>query len=507
MPSAESPAHAADAESKSAPSKGFSISLSSKAKPAKSFTKPVNSKKRPHSSLAGDDSDHEDEVQQPQIVSAFDHSAGGAIGISRGEQKKEPLVILGQKNRDWRAESYRRKGKNLLPAEARSAEVVQDGEITERNEVSTEFGLSFVKRDAKDADGDVGMTEPRSAQHDRSSDTKEPRNADQEALEALIGDGSKKSTLVIPASATNEDEDAWRVPVNEDDAFRSDVASRPDVASLDDYEAQPVEGFGAGLLRGMGWKDGGPIGKGKGQVTKPRDVARRPALLGIGAKEIPGSIEELGAWGKATKGKRKVDKTYNPVLLQNSVTGEKLTEEELEAKKEAQKKEERDWRERRDRNLAKDDEKKSQRRIDDGQKSHRRDDARRDGSRSAERSRHGSSKRDRSRPTERSRHSTSHASSRHSSSRRDRSRSRDRKSSRRRDYDEGDDHDRKDKDRRQRDWHDRHDDYDDDDRKDRDRRRNDKYDDDEYRRSSKSSNRKRDGSEDTPRLQHKSEVS
>jgi len=91
--------------------------------------------------------------------------------------------------------------------------------------------------------------------------------------------------------------------INEDDAFRNDVASRPDMASLEDYAAVPVEEFGAALLRGMGWKEGDVVGKRKEQISKARVVKIRPALLGIGAKEVPGGVgDEFGAWGKAAKG-------------------------------------------------------------------------------------------------------------------------------------------------------------------------------------------------------------
>jgi len=507
MPSLEPPDQACTIISSSASLKPFSISLSTKAKPANAVAKTPNPKKRPHSSLAEDDSDREEGAQQPQLVSTFDHSAGGAISINGTEQKKEPLIIPGQKNRDWRAESYRRKGKNLLPAEmqaAQAGQTPQDGSTTERNEVSKEAGLSFVRRETNSSDRYVETMKARKvlneAQQAGSISGIEPeqyRDADQEALEALTSEDGSKSTLVLQAPSTNGERGGWTERVNEDNAFRSDVASRPDPASLDEYAAVPVDEFGAALLRGMGWNEGDVVGKRKNQIVKPRDVARRPALLGLGAKEVLGSVEELGAWGKAAKGKRKVDKTYNPVLLKNSVTGEMLTEEELEAKKEGQKKEEQEWRERRDRNLTRDEEKKSQRRLEDSHESRHRDGSRRQRSRSVDKSRHGSPRRDMDRSTERNRHlssqtnrSESETSSRHSSSRRNQSRSSERKQSRRKDYNDYD-YERKDNDRRRRkDKHDRYDENDGYDRKDKDRRRRHEDDErDEYR-SSETSHRR-----------------
>lgn len=272
---------------------------------------------------------------------------------------------------------------------------------------------------------------------------------DEEALEALMGEGKKKSNLVLPAVRSEEsDGGMWNgrlagVDINEDDAFRTDVASRPDSASLDDYAAVPVEEFGAALLRGMGWKEGDVVGKRKDQISRARLVERRPALLGIGAKEVPGGVgEELGAWGKTTRGKRKVEKAgYNPVVLRNSKTGEMVTEEELEAKREEQGRGEEEWRLRRDRNLA----------VDEGKK--------------AERKR---------RELERL-----HGSGRHGSSRRERSKSAERRHGRRRDPDDHDSRERRERNRSRREGHDGRDDS----RSSRDSRKGrDDYDDSRRRR-------------------------
>ncbi|KAI4263789.1 MAG: hypothetical protein L6R42_001078 [Xanthoria sp. 1 TBL-2021] len=377
MPSADPP--------KDAPStfaaKPFSISLAaSKAKPSKpnnsssSPSKPLNPKKRPHSSLNHDsdsDSDSDSALnhhtqQKPQLVSAFDRSAGGAIALNGNEKATEPLVIQGLKNRNWREESRRKRGKkNLLPAEVQAQRAAQangnhgPGGDVETDEVGKAAGLSFIvqKEDGEDVIMREGVVE------DDAKDAKS-KTADEEALEALLGAQTSKSTLVVPAMEAEDEETIKQhtAGMNEDDHFRSDVSSRPDSASLDDYARVPVEAFGMGMLRGMGWKEGEVVGKRKNQVSKPRVVERRPALLGIGAKEVPGGVgDELGAWGKEVRGKRKVDKMYNPVLLKNSKTGETLTEEELRAKKEKQKEAEKEWRDRRDRNLAIDEEKKSQR--------------------------------------------------------------------------------------------------------------------------------------------------
>lgn len=432
MPSADPPS------SSPVPPKPFSISFGSTR--AKTTPTPVP-KKRPHSALA-DHSDGEDEREPAaELVSGFDHA--GAVVTNGRKEEKAPLVIHGEKNRDWREESRRKRRKNLLPAEVQAARSVNYENLkaaqVERDEVSKQSGISFV---LKDRDGDTTMAEGQASKHDAEEKPRATKTADEEAMEALLG-GEKKSDLRIPALDDERDgyqseEDDYDNYTNEDDRFKADVASRPDVPTLNDYEATPVEDFALGLLRGMGWKDGGPIGKRTTQDTatgKPRIVERRPALLGIGAKEVPTGVggDELGAWGKGAKGKRKTDLTYSPVILKNSVTGEMLTEEKLEEKKkkksEQDGKGEEDWRERRDKNLAIDGRRKEERRErllieENGHSSSRHSSSRRERSRSKERNSHHSSRR-RSRSRDRSHH---HGSSRrerspHRSSRRDRSRS------------------------------------------------------------------------------------
>lgn len=366
--------------------KPFSIALpSSKPKQLLQIArKPLNIKKRSHSSLADSESDDEIINQEPQLVLSFDNSAGGAITINGDGKPKAPLVIQGQRNRDWREETRRKRGKNLLPTEVqstRSGQIPLENCVAEKQNALREFGLVSITVEAKDMDGDLLMAEATTAKNVPQEEAPFTKTVDEEALDALLGQGLKSSTLILPVLAANDEEAMMqnrRSGANEDDSFRSDVASRPDSASLDEYAAVPIEEFGAALLRGMGWKEGDAVGRRKHQNVTARVIERRPALLGIGAKEVPGGVEELGAWGKTTtKAKRTVEKAYTPVLLRNTKTGEMLTEEELEAKQGAQKREDIDWRERRDRNLAIDEVKKSERKdrsltSEDDMKSERR---------------------------------------------------------------------------------------------------------------------------------------
>ncbi|KAK4697962.1 hypothetical protein P7C71_g180, partial [Lecanoromycetidae sp. Uapishka_2] len=424
---------------------------------------PPITKKRRHAALA-DHSGSEDESHGgPQLVTAFDQSVGGAVTVDQA-RPKEALVIKVEKNRDWREESRKRRRKNLLPAEVQAQRNGTNGEVrgaqVERDEVSRTSGLQFVKQEEQD----TVMTEGSLSATEATTQTPTaPKTADEEALASLLGNGEKKSTLTIPAIDTEQTngyvagERSLADYADENERFKADLLSRPDVPTLDAYDVVPVEDFGAAMLRGMGWKEGGKVGKQRagdssvGVKEKPRILERRPALLGIGAKEVPGGVgEEFGAWGKIARGKRKVDLAYSPVVMKNSVTGELLTEEELKEKVERKAKEEKDherggdWRERRDRNLRIDADRKGERKerdrlalenVNSRERSRSKESRRRDRSRSRERRRDRSRskerrRRDRSRENGDSRYSSTRRHSRsrerdykHSSSRRERSRS------------------------------------------------------------------------------------
>jgi len=76
-------------------------------------------------------------------------------------------------------------------------------------------------------------------------------------------------------------EEASGIQLNDDERYRSDVATRADQAGHDAYERMPIESFGKAMLRGMGWQEGvGLNGKG---LVEPVEYVPRPQLLGLAA--------------------------------------------------------------------------------------------------------------------------------------------------------------------------------------------------------------------------------
>ncbi|PYH47448.1 spliceosome ATPase-activating subunit SPP2 [Aspergillus saccharolyticus JOP 1030-1] len=397
--------------------------------------------RRPPRQLHDDDEDSEDETSRApahEEVTGFDTATGAAISAADAAAK-QPLVIPVASNNNWRDRpGARPRGtKNLLPKEVQALQEAQRrGEVAGGAAMETEgpsvvYGLSFAAKNPEEdgkqdqnGDGDRGMEdaggvvgggdEKKDISEEQKKTTK-PMTQDEVALQALIRESKGetaergRSDLVIQATAPASDEPPLRY--DETSSFRADIASRPESATLDQYNAIPVEEFGAALLRGMGWKEGQAVGKGKyggaaaaaAQGNKARVPERRPGFLGIGAKDVSGgkgAEAELGAWGKAAmrKGSRKAGQeggantegVYMPVMMRNTKTGEFITEEELSSlKKEAKKKDEDDdWKARRDRNLE-----RSGRDRDDRLRESDRDSRRRDYD---GRSSNGSSRRDRS---------------------------------------------------------------------------------------------------------------
>ncbi|CAI7565321.1 unnamed protein product [Penicillium glandicola] len=368
---------------------GFNIQSSNRGRSTNSPAAGRSLPRRPHQLGYDDDSDEDEAPPVHEEIAGFDTLTGVAIAADGQAvtDEKKPLIIPVTSKNNWRERAgvnVKKGKKNLLPSEVQAMQEAQKngqarpGEPTVETDMpSVAYGLSFAQQSADQGASGAAVEEDQAMPDAKPVETK-PLTDDQIAMQALIrettGDVERRSDLVIE-SAKKHGEGEEPVHYSELGSFRTDVASRPEPASLDAYNAIPVEEFGAALLRGMGWKDGQSIGRGNyssataaEKAKNPRVPERRPGFLGIGAKDSSGgkgAETELGAWGKAAmrkasrkqgEGDDKAEGVYMPITMRNKKTGEQLTEEELAAlQKEAQSKppKEDDWRERRDRNLEK----------------------------------------------------------------------------------------------------------------------------------------------------------
>ena len=361
----------------------ISLALGGRKKPAK--LAPTNGVKRSHAALR-DHEEEDDSHARAQTVSHFDQSAGGAIDASKEPKDKGPLVIAPQANRDWK-EASRRNKRQRSGKLAEAGDEVQNEDTMDVEEAKPIFGLNVRKRaedeDAPMTNGHIEHDEaekPREDPPERNGEPSIKQKTDSEiAMDALLGK-TTESTLVLPA-------------MTEEEAFARDYDTAPDMATLDDYARVPVEQFGAALLRGMGWKDGEGIGSQRGKKLEKtaKRPERRPALLGIGAKEEAAVAQEMGVWGKAAKGGKGggAVQVYNPVLLRDKRTGEVMTEDEVEKKKE------REEREKFETAFEEMEKERRRKRDRDGERERRRDSERREKDRRSDR--RGGDERDRRR--------------------------------------------------------------------------------------------------------------
>ena len=260
-----------------------------------------NGTKRPHSALH--DSDSEDEEGRHQEITHFDTSAGGGVHSEQKAVEKKPLVIpVG--------ENSRKRQKSGLPSQNTEAAEAAAAEAKAQAQPTT-FGLNVQKRE------EVDTTEVAAPAKIEAVPVAK-KTADQEALEALLG-AKSTSNAVIPT-------------LTDDETFHRQYDNAPDAPTEADYDAVPIEEFGAAMLRGMGWKDGEGIGRNKGQPPiQERKLERRAELLGVGAKPAKALGIELGEWGKhAKKHERAINQAYAPVMLKNKKTGEMITEQEMQ---------------------------------------------------------------------------------------------------------------------------------------------------------------------------------
>ncbi|KAG5951840.1 hypothetical protein E4U53_002125 [Claviceps sorghi] len=255
----------------------------------------------------GDESDSDSDAERHDIrhgrheaITAFGQDGAETDRAARAHRQnpKKQYLIAKQPNRDWRSEM--RAQRRPEPSPPRPARQQQHEQNTGRPSPATQnqhpdatgqdehLKWGLILPQSNEARADTGRTdgaEDKTATQEQApaspsarSPEPRPRTDDEEALNALLGhDKPPGPEKRIPAPS-------------EDEVYRRDAAHAGAASTLEDYEAMPVEEFGAALLRGMGW-DGQPTG------PKVKDVRRRPARLGLGAKESK-HAEDLGAWNQ-----------------------------------------------------------------------------------------------------------------------------------------------------------------------------------------------------------------
>lgn len=210
-----------------------------------------------------DDSDADgadiDEHAQHESITHF--GANGAEYVDEERTRRDR-----ERAEDRRRARQRTKSPTAKPASTNKDEVADEEPL--------KYGLTIAKKPKRDE------TQGEDTKRDEDAPQQQPKTDDERAMDALLG------------KDTGEQGHLHRT---EDDAYRDAAAAAPEVDDLATYDAIPVEGFGASLLKGQGWD-------GKMRGPKAKDITRRPNGMGLGAKKLKAE-EDLGAWDSKGKGK------------------------------------------------------------------------------------------------------------------------------------------------------------------------------------------------------------
>lgn len=197
--------------------------------------------------------------------------------LKRDKSKRSdaPYVITGHKNRDWKAELKAQKATRDagVSGAAEREPADQDKQI--------KWGLTVTKKttpgEAENLDENSRSQRNTTVDPDTSRDDgpEASKNEDNDAMDALLGKKRKSAKdLVI------EDTQKRSTPTapSEEDVYRRRMEEAAEVSTIEEYDQIPEGEFGAAMLRGMGWN-------GEERGSKPKEVKRRPNLMGLGSKE------------------------------------------------------------------------------------------------------------------------------------------------------------------------------------------------------------------------------
>ncbi|KAG1854932.1 DExH-box splicing factor binding site-domain-containing protein [Suillus subalutaceus] len=236
-----------------------------------------------------DDHDEDDRLEDELITSFNKFGAQRCVSFRSfqhfySSQKAHVLLISSSRNPD------RREAARFIPD--------SEKENIGADLSGIQFGNKKVQFNTSTTSIETNITVEEHAKVDMVEETD-----DQNALRVLLAEDMDSASHV----------DTILVPPSETDTVQQDVADIPDVATIDDYARVPITAFGAAMLRGMGWVDGGAVTSSErakdNALVEPCLPKSRPALLGIGAKE-----QEVLDYGSEKR--RGDDKWYIPLVRQ-----------------------------------------------------------------------------------------------------------------------------------------------------------------------------------------------
>ncbi|KAI1393207.1 DExH-box splicing factor binding site-domain-containing protein [Hypoxylon trugodes] len=193
------------------------------------------------------------------------------VKTDKSGRTNTPYVISGHKNRDWKAELKAQKATK----DGRPIQTYAETEPTDEDK-EIKWGLNVTKKVEPDESSPKEKPSTAIDSTIMPRDTEpEASKGEEDAMGALLGKKRKSAKdLVI------EDKSKRNTPTtpSEQDMYRRRMEEAGEVSTLEEYDRIPEGEFGAAMLRGMGWN-------GEERGSKPKEVKRRPNLMGLGSKE------------------------------------------------------------------------------------------------------------------------------------------------------------------------------------------------------------------------------
>jgi G patch domain/KOW motif-containing protein len=148
-------------------------------------------------------------------------------------------------------------------------------------------------------------------EQDTSSISDQPADKSSYGLNLRSTDNSKQQSDVVD----EQPRPRASVEVSMLQKFKEDMEKLPADQGFDEYIDVPVDGFGAALLGGYGWKEGMGIGKNAKEDIKVVQVKRRTAKEGLGfVADMPPPTSKKGERnGKLESDKRKKERVVRIV--------------------------------------------------------------------------------------------------------------------------------------------------------------------------------------------------
>ncbi|KAH8909766.1 hypothetical protein BR93DRAFT_417918 [Coniochaeta sp. PMI_546] len=200
-----------------------------------------------------EDDDEETTGGRHEAITAY-----GPDGASTEDRRQRRRTRSPSPSRDSKS---RRKGNRY--DERRGDESLKETDPADKDK-NVQWGLTINKKTKREDDEGTRRAGSESSVDTKTENGKGSKTADEEAMDALLGNADDKKRVAMSGSDVDRD------PVPED------------------YEKVPIDDFGAHLLKNFGW-DGKMIGKVK-------EVRKHANLTGLGAKGK--GAEDLGAWSQ-----------------------------------------------------------------------------------------------------------------------------------------------------------------------------------------------------------------